>query len=233
MLFDSPLWNSVMIITGELTIVIVVALLLCGFLLVAITLYSIHNGRFYFPRLLKSGLVLMEGLVKAICKLIGVDDKEMVTFFIRLHNAMNVKGFASIPVDDRAVFLPQCLRNARCPAHLTPEGIKCQHCNQCGIGKTSEELEGLGYRVFIVPGSTFIKRIVKKYHPKAIIGVGCLMEVKEGLEMCDQFGLAAMGVVTLKDGCVETVVNWGDILETAGIGLDNSMVPDDFHISAR
>ena len=85
----------------------------------------------------------------------------------------------------------------------------------------------MGYRVFSVPGSSFIKRMVKKYRPKAIIGVGCLAEVKEGLEMSDKLGLVSMGVVTLKDGCVETLVNWEDVLEIALLGVDPSRIPYD------
>ena len=40
-----------------------------------------------------------------------------------------------------------------------------------------------------LPGSSFIKRMVKKYRPQAIIGVGCLSEVKEGIDMADKLGL--------------------------------------------
>ena len=56
--------------------------------------------------------------------------------------------------------------------------------------------------------------MVKKYHPKAIIGVGCLSEVKEGIDMADKMGLVVMGVVTLKEGCVETLVNWDRCLRS-------------------
>jgi hypothetical protein len=91
-------------------------------------------------------------------------------------------------------------------------------------------LEKLGYRIFIVPGSSFIKRMVKKYHPKAIIGVGCLSEVKEGIDMADKLGLVAMGVVTMKEGCVETLVNWADIYEVAILGVDPKLLPEDLHI---
>jgi hypothetical protein len=51
--------------------------------------------------------------------------------------------------------------------------------------------------------------MVKKYRPKAIIGVGCLTEVKEGIDMADKMGLVVIGVVTLKEGCVETIVPTG------------------------
>jgi hypothetical protein len=72
--------------------------------------------------------------------------------------------------------------------------------------------------------------MVKKYHPKAIIGVGCLSEVKEGIDMADKMGLVAMGVVTMKEGCVETLVNWADIYEVAILGVDPKLLPEDLHI---
>jgi hypothetical protein len=80
----------------------------------------------------------------------------------------------------------------------------------------------MGYRVFIAPGSTLIKRMMKKYRPEAIIGVGCLMEIKEGLDLCDRAGVVGMGVVTLKDGCVETLVDWNELRDVALIGLPDS-----------
>lgn len=45
------------------------------------------------------------------------------------------------------------------------------------------------------------------------------MEIKEGLELCDRAGVVGMGVVTLKDGCVETVLDWDDLYEVASVGL--------------
>jgi hypothetical protein len=98
------------------------------------------------------------------------------------------------------------------------------------VGEARGILEKMGYRIFIVPGSSFIKRMVKKYRPKAIIGVGCLSEVKEGIDMADKMGLLVMGVVTLKEGCVETIVNWPDVYEVAILGVDPALIPDDLHI---
>jgi uncharacterized protein len=207
-----------MMIIGEITVIVIGTLLITAAALAIVAFYSISHGKFYFPRILKPGLVMLEGLVRAICKLLGLDDKELLTFFIQLHNGMNLKAFTAIPINKRALFLPQCLRSSECPAHLTPEGIKCRNCGRCGIGPMCRQLEDEGYKVFIMPGSTFIKRMVKQYRPEGIIGVGCLMEVKEGLEMCDRMGITAMGIVTLKDGCVETIVNWNDVTDVTSLG---------------
>ncbi len=227
---DFITWNDLMILIGEAAVIIVLGSLLTAFVLVIISLYSIRKGRLYFPTLVRSGLVFLEGLMKAFFRLLGLEEREMLSFFIKLHNAMNTTEFERIPVSERAVFMPQCLRSSKCPAHLTPEGLKCRNCGQCTVGEARTILEKMGYRIFIVPGSSFIKRMVRKYRPKAIIGVGCLSEVKEGIDMADKMGLVAMGVVTMKEGCVETLVNWPDIYEVAILGVDPKLLPEDFHI---
>lgn len=229
---DLSQFQNLMYIIGELTVLFIIGALLISFVLVVISLYSIRTGHMYFPRLIKAGKVFLEGFMKAFFRLVGLEEREMLTFFIKIHNTMNANAFSQIPVAFRAVFMPQCLRSAKCPAHLTPEGLKCVSCGQCTVGEARVLLENIGYRVFLIPGSSFIKRMVKKYHPKAIIGVGCLTEVKEGIDMADKIGLVSMGVVTLKEGCVETLVNWPDIYEVAILGLDPSSVPEDLHALA-
>jgi hypothetical protein len=227
---DFLTWNNLIYLIGEITVIVIFGALLTAFILVIISLYSIKKGRLYFPTLIKSGLVFFEGLMKAFFRLFGLEEREMLSFLIKLHNAMNTADFERIPVSERAVFIPQCLRSSKCPAHLTPEGLKCRSCGQCTVGEARMILEKLGYRIFIVPGSSFIKRMVKKYHPKAIVGVGCLAEVKEGIDMADKMGLVVMGIVTIKEGCVETLVNWTDIYEVATLGIDPKSIPEDLHI---
>ncbi|MDD1664502.1 MAG: DUF116 domain-containing protein [Methanomicrobiales archaeon] len=218
-----------MILVGEATVLVAVFLVAMAIILLAIALVSVRNGHLYLPRIMKPWFFLLEGLVKAICRFFGLDDRDLISFSIKLQNSMNKKSFEGVPVEKRAVFLPQCLRSARCPANLTPEGIWCQGCGLCTTGEAIRELLRMGYRVFIVPGSSFIKRMVKKYRPEGIIGVGCTLEVKEGLDLCDQLGIPGMGVVTLKDGCVETCVNWNEVLEVASLGIALSSSPGNLH----
>jgi len=224
--------HNLIYIIGELTILVILGALVTAFVLVIISLHSIKQKRLYFPHLIKSGLAFLEGLMKGMFRFFGLEDRELYTFMIKLINSMNSAEFAKIPVAERAIFMPQCLRSSKCPAHLTPEGLKCRNCGQCDVGPARLLLEKMGYKVFIVPGSSFIKRMVKKYRPKAIVGVGCLAEVKEGIDMADRMGLVVMGVVTLKEGCVETIANWPDIYEIAILGIDPASVPEDLHALA-
>lgn len=224
---EIPLGYQIVYYIGEITLIILAGLIITVFALVGLSLYSMRSGKLIFPGFLKAGMVLLEGFAKALFRLFGLEDREVQAFFIQIQNAMNKKAFAAVPIEQRAIFLPQCLRSSICPAYLTPEGLKCKSCGSCGIKYVKGTLEQMGYHLFIVPGSSFIKRMVKKYHPTAIIGVGCLSEVKDGLEMADKIGLIAMGVVTLKEGCVETIVNWDDLFEVAILGVDPDLIPDE------
>lgn len=213
--------DQFMLVLGYVVMTVVLILLAYAFIILVLSLISIRRGRFYFPRLIKPGLIIVEGQLRSLWKAFRLDDRELTSFTIRLRNQMSHDRFCAVPMDKRAIFLPQCLRSADCPADLTTEGLVCKRCMRCGIGKVIDRLEEDGRMVFIVPGSTFIKRMIKKYHPQAIIGVGCLLEVKEGLEMADSIDMVAMGVVTSKDGCVETTMEWDRLLEVA------SLVPGD------
>lgn len=231
--FETEIWVGLMTLIGEVTFFLVLGMVLAAIALAIIATASITRGKFYLPRILIPGMVLLEGLVKAFCKLLGLDDKDLITFFITLRNTMNKQAFAETPLERRAIFLPHCLRSAECPAHLTPEGLKCRRCGRCPVGENVEWLEGIGYHVFIIPGSTFVKRMVKKYRPQAIIGVGCLMEVKEGIDMADRMGLTAIGVVNFKDGCVETIADWTGVRDAALIGIESPSGSVDLHSPAE
>ena len=136
------------------------------------------------------------------------------------------------PFQSGRLFSPSALdKNAKCPAHnLTPEGLKCVNCGQCTVGEARIPLRknwSTGY-------SSYRDRRLsngwsKNTTRRLSIGVGCLTEVKEeGIDMADKIGLVAMGVVTLKEGCVETLVNWQDIYEVAVLGLDRYQFPMTF-----
>jgi hypothetical protein len=153
----------------------------------------------------------------------GIDDTEIITVLIRMENDVNQGEFAAIPIKKRIIFFPHCLRSMTCPAHLTPLGIKCFGCGKCDLGVATNVLTNAGYMVFIIPGSTYIKRLLKQLRPDAMIGVGCLTEIKQFQELARKIDMTAMGIVLKSDGCVETTVAWEDVFEVASIGLDKEI----------
>lgn len=214
----APFWTEVLSIIGAVTVLLLMLVVLLVLFIVSVVFLSIKHGKFYSPRLLRAGFEYMEKMMRSACRLFGLKDSELTFFFIQLHNTMSESDFSNIPTEDRAIFLPHCLRSAKCPAELTPEGLLCEHCGRCDLDHSIKELEGMGYKVFIVPGSTFIGRMVKKYLPRAIIGVGCLREVKEGLEFGDKIGVIVMGVVNKTDGCIETLADWPELMKVSSLG---------------
>ena len=219
MLLDFLSLEGVLIFIGEITLLVLLGIFILGLTIGILIVVSARKGRFYFPRLLKPGLAVVGTVARGFCRLLGMDSNDLTVFFIKLRNKMNREAFARTPVEERAIFLPQCLRSMKCPAKLGPEGLTCVDCGRCEISEEKKHLEEMGYKVFIAPGSTVIKRMMKKYRFKAVLGVGCLMEIREGLEMMDSYGVPSLGVVQLRDGCVETAVNWDTVMKTASLGI--------------
>lgn len=219
-----PVWNSIVYLLGELVLLILVLWIILAVVISGLVALSIRKKKMYFPKLLRPVLTLMEGTVKLICQMFGVESSQMMEFLINIDNQMNYSAFAKVPVEKRAVFIPLCLRSAKCPARLSPDvGISCISCGKCPLGDAIPVLKEAGYMPFIIPGSTFIKRLVKTYHPEAMIGVGCMMEVKEGLELGRKISMTTIGVVTLTDGCVETTMDYDQLMKAASIGLEKPL----------
>jgi hypothetical protein len=170
--------------------------------------YSFKTGNILFPNLMVTGIVFFESPIRVVLRALHVDDSRMDRMAIRLKNQAIYPVFRKIPFNRRAIFLPQCLRSITCPAVLSPEGIKCRGCGACGIARAKKEAENLGYMFFVVPGSSFIMRMMQKYKPEAIIGVGCMYEVRDGQDMMHRHRIPAIGVMLDRSGCVNTQLDW-------------------------
>ncbi len=204
--FLATILGIILLITLILSILIVV-------LATLLLIYTIKTGKVLFPNLLVLGIMFFEGSIKAVVRLFGFDDANIDRISIDMKNKAMWATFSKIPFEKRAVFIPQCLRSVDCPARLSPEGIKCKDCGLCDITRAKKNAERLGYMFFVVPGSSFIVRMIRKYRPEGIIGVGCLCEVKEGLDLMHKNKIPAVGVVLDKSGCVSTVLDWDKLFE--------------------
>lgn len=200
--------DSVFYLLGKAVVILALVILLVSIAGAILILYSFKTGHFFAARLMLISISLLESVIKALFRFVRADDSIVDDVGIRLRNYINRKKFLGIPHDRRFIFMPQCLRSIDCPAKLTPEGIKCIGCGRCNLGEARKFAEGLGYRFFIVPGSSFIKRIIKKNRPKAIVGVGCQMEIKEGLELCQSIDIPGIGIPLSQAGCVSTNLDW-------------------------
>lgn len=173
----------------------------------------------FIKKYISSKSLTLSPLIFLFAKYFGKTTKWFVkkndfdNFLIAAANKQNQKKFKKVNLKDRTVFLPQCLRDTKCPARLSPEGIQCIKCGKCGIGDYLNFCEEKKVKVFVVPGSSFIKRMIKKYKPKGVIGVGCLLEVREGIPLINRLGIPVQGVKLENDGCVATNVDWDKVKE--------------------
>ncbi len=137
---------------------------------------------------------------------------DQIYVFVK-NNALKSE-FSKTPVEKRALFLPQCLRNPeKCEAKLTEVGYVCQRCGSCVIGDIIKYAESLGYKhIFIVPGGSMVLKILKNNNGiKATLGVACFPELSEAIERLSTFGFCTLAVPLLKTGCVNTEVDVGKV----------------------
>lgn len=139
---------------------------------------------------------------------LGIKPENIDRLYIELKNSIHEDLFRRTDPKHKLVFLPQCLRNARtCRAVLGPTGWACRKCSghrTCKVFRIKEKAEGLGYRVFIVPGGSMVMKIMEKLKPKAVLGVGC---IKELVMAAEEIKVPAQGIALLRDGCVNTDVS--------------------------
>ncbi len=201
-------------IIGQIVVYLFFMFIIATIVIAMLALYYFKTGRSPSPNILLSGLLILEGHVKAFFRLTGLDDSIIDNVVIQLQNKISLRQFNTHSPTKTAIFYPQCLRSIDCTAKLSPEGIQCVNCGRCEMGAAKKIMEERGYNVFIVPGSSFIKRMILKYDIKAIVGIGCTSEIKSGLEFCHRFGLPAIGMVLDKDGCISTTLDWDVFYDT-------------------
>ena len=219
------------LIIGSLMLIILVGTVLLIGVIAILLAYSFKTGNILFPNLLISGLMFFESPLKMIFRTFGVGESRIDRIGINMKNRAVCPMFRKIPFSKRAIFVPQCLRSVNCPAALSPEGIMCKDCGACGISAARKEAKKLGYKFFIVPGSSFIVRMIRQYQPEAIIGVGCLCEVREGLDMMHRHKIPAMGVILDQSGCVSTSLNWAKLYEIMQLSDQQPVSANEPHAS--
>ena len=158
-----------------------------------------------------------------IGKKLGLSDRMVEFTHIELRNYIYEPEFRKIPIKDRVLFLPHCVRNTKvCKAEHTNEGIVCKHCGGCNLDKAIKLAKGLEYKkIFIVPGGRMVKKIIDKHKPKASIGVCCFEEAQLAFDMLKNTEVTPQVVLLLKDGCKDTVINLPMLEEKLSIGIES------------
>ncbi|MFH1127205.1 MAG: DUF116 domain-containing protein [archaeon] len=183
-------------------------------LLIAIGLgaYSLKKRKILFPNFILFILDLFYSPAKWICRTFSIRNTLVDEIMIEIRNAVLIDKFKSIK-EDKIFIGPQCMRHAKCKARCDPKiGYICTGCGRCDYARLKKECERYGYKMFIVPGDSFVRKIITMHKPKAALAIACFEELNES--MCAlAHVLPGQGVPLLRDGCFNTAVNVDDVVE--------------------
>ena len=187
---------NIFTLVGEIIVLIAIILIFLISITFILGNYTLNNDKLMFPQLLLLALNLTYQPTKNIMKFFKCDE----LFVDRV----------SINAKDLIVILPHCLRAKNCPAKLGSSGLSCIKCGKCSVGIFEEICERKGIGIYIVPGSTFIKRVIKQRPFKGVICVACPVDLNQALMFLSNY--ITQGVYLLNDGCINTRVNENEVI---------------------
>ncbi len=163
-----------------------------------------------------------EVLAESVITSSKIVDEDLINFTrIEATNVLNRVNYEHVPMDDRILLIPHCLRDAEaCIAPIDDEGYHCQKCGACVIAQITEEAEAKGIKWFMIGGGSHAIRIVKNARPKAVLGIACYDDAKLATEKINGYGIPTQAVLLTKAGCVNTEVDFEDVINAIAIEHD-------------
>ena len=203
--------DSFYMFVGQLVVflIVIIAILIIIFLILA--LFMAKKNQIKFPRFLLYIVDLLYSPLKTIAQFLNLDDHLIDDIAIKVRNDLNKEQYRKIPANKTLIFLPHCLRHKDCPATLQKEGLNCTECGLCSIGVIKKKAEPMGYKLYIVPGSSFVKKIVMENKFQSVLGVACHEDLNQMMMLLSDF--YPQGVLLEKTGCFETKVNVKKVFE--------------------
>ncbi len=206
--------TSIFEIIGESFVLIIVLIVLLLFVVIILGQLLIHKDKLIFPKLLIFISDIFYTPLKWLAVKLGFDENMIDQIGVAVRNQVNKSKFKKIDNERKILVLPHCLRSGKCKARLDETGLVCSECGRCSIGEIKEKAESIGYKVFIVPGSSFVKKIMKTYEFDSVVGVACYEDLN--LTMMKMNNFSPQGVLLSKTGCFETEVNVENVLQKIG-----------------
>ena len=195
--------GQLVVFLAILIVILFIVVLILGYLIA-------RKNKIKFPRFLLYIVDLLYSPFKTIAHFLKLDDHLIDNIAIKVRDDINKERFKEIPAEKTLIFLPHCLRHKDCPAPLQKEGLNCSECGLCSIGAIKKKSKPLGYKLYIVPGSSFVKKIVMENKFEAVLGVACHEDLNQMMMLLSDF--CPQGVLLEKTGCFETKVNVKKVL---------------------
>jgi len=117
----------------------------------------------------------------------------------------------------KVLFLPHCCRkymDTRCKATFESDTASylCSHCSKdCQVHKATQLAKKHNYDVYVVPGSSCVKKIFQKNSYDGIVGVACTEEIGLATKMLEKANIATQNIPLIKNGCAATQFNFASL----------------------
>ncbi|KZX16005.1 hypothetical protein MBCUT_11410 [Methanobrevibacter cuticularis] len=206
--------NNIFEIFGQSLFVIAVFLFIILILALIFGKILLKRNILIFPKLIIFALDVFYSPLKQLAKSLGFDEVMVDHIGVEVRNKINETKFEEIDNEKKILVLPHCLRNPKCEAILDETGLVCNCCGKCAIGIIKSKAENMGYKVFVIPGSTFIKNIIKNNEFEAVLGVACYEDLN--LSMMKLANFNPQGVLLSRTGCFNTKVDVKNVLNKIG-----------------
>jgi len=164
-----------------------------------------------------------EVLAESVITSAKIIDEDLIHFTrIEATNVLNRSNYEHVPMEDRILLIPHCLRDAEaCIAPVDDEGYHCQKCGACVIADITKEAEAKGIKWFMVGGGSHAIRIVKNARPKAVLGIACYDDAKLATDKINGYGIPTQAVLLSKAGCINTEVDLNLVSDAIAIRDDS------------
>jgi len=192
---------------------IIITLLVTAGIFVALLLgaYSFRKHTILFPNFVLFILYMFYGPAKFLCGVFSIKENLVDEILVEVRNAVMLDKFKKTK-GKRVVFLPQCMRHPRCKARCDPiTGYQCKMCGLCDIGIICKAAQEHHFEVYVIPGGSFVKKIIKTQRPDSCIGVACYPELSESMQGASPF-MVVQGVSLSRDGCFDTKVDVKEVI---------------------
>lgn len=208
-------------VIGKITVAVLIFIFLLLLLSLLLCVLLIKKDRLVLPRLLLFTIDTFYFQLKKLAEKFGLGEKMVDLVGIEVRNNLTFDMFSKVAAKERILVVPQCLRHVKCPARLDVNiGIACKSCGMCMVGDLKAEAEKLGCRFYVVPGGSFVERIVKAVKPKAAIGVACARDLNNAMRDISMTHTLVQGVPLVRDGCVHTTVDVKELVKKLRAGID-------------
>ena len=203
--------DSFYMFLGQLVVFLIILIAVLFIIIVSLGLLIARKNKIKFPRFILFVVDILYSPFKTISRVLKLDEHLIDDIAIKVRDDVNKEKFRQIPAEKTLIFLPHCLRHRDCPATLQKEGLNCTECGLCSIGVIKKKAEPLGYKLYIVPGSSFVKKIVMENKFESVIGVACHEDLNQMMMLLSDF--YPQGVLLDETGCFETKVNVKKVFE--------------------